>query len=268
MTGRQTARDLFEWADNCKNIWTTLGNSEAAQAAEHIPIRESPLPHYNAPTSLNDDASPLVIPELARTVTLGVELACRMATSCENVAAADADKFIGGYHVFVAVRDSSHYEFAVQCSNFPHLGKEGDATIDYDYEVPQAWADGFAILGTDCRDIAEGFPRDAAMCLQVEDLPPVQASTSAYAHGFPQVIEAITRFVCLEEGAIISLGRAGDVITLPPERKLPAAAKLSARIDGVGDLSIAVVDQRSEDNYYTRSYRETAAGECKKGLFI
>ncbi len=268
MSDPGTTHDLFDRAARVRSVWTTLGNSRAAAAAEHIPIRACVLPHYQAPTSLNDDESPLVIPALARTVTLSVELACRVGAGSESGRAADPARLIGSYHVFVAVRDSSHYELARTSSNFPHFGRQEDPTWDYDYEVPQAWADGFAILSRAARDAADGPPERAAMRLEISGLPPVQADTSAYVHSFAETIKAITGFVRLEAGAVISLGRAGDVVTLPPDGNLGSGTQLTASVEGVGTVTIPVVDERSDDNYYTRSRKNTDDGEYKKGLFF
>jgi len=59
---------------------------------------------------------------------------------------------------------------------------------------------------------------------------------------------------------MISLGRAGDVIALPPGKKLPKDARLTASIAGVGKLSVPIIDLRSDDNYYTRAQKGASAG--------
>ena len=88
----------------------------------------------------------------------------------------------------------------------------------------------------------------------------VKTTTREYVHRFGAVIETITRFVRVERGDIVSLGRAGDVIALPPGSKLPKDTRLTASVAGVGKLSIPIVDLRSDDNYYTRAQKGASAG--------
>jgi len=254
MTDAASKRDLFDWAADFHGVWTTLGNSKAAEAVEGSRLFDRPFPFFNAPTSLNDDESPLVIPALARTVTIGVELACRVGPRGENAGEGEGENPVDGYHVFVAVRDSSHLEFARQCANFS-VGTPSaadDLTSDIDYEVPRSWADGFAILSRARRDASGGFPENAAMRLEVDGFPAVEADTSAYAHRFEAVIDAITRFVRLDAGDVICLGVAGDVVTLPRDEKLPGTTKVTASVEGVGAVTVPILDGRSEDNYYVR----------------
>jgi len=165
-------RDLFARSENVHDAWTTFGNSEAAAAAEGVPIRGIPFPFLNTPVSLNEDESPLVLPELAGTVTVGVELACRVGARCECVTWAQAETRIESIHVFVAVRDNSHYEYAKQCSTFPHYGKEGDRTWDYPYELVQAWGDGFSIVSKAKRAAGKGFPEKSEMSLAITGTKP------------------------------------------------------------------------------------------------
>ncbi|MFH0964756.1 MAG: fumarylacetoacetate hydrolase family protein [Planctomycetota bacterium] len=260
MPRRSKPRDLYEWAQNAHSVWTTFGNSKAAEASEGMPVRPTPFPHFNAPTSLKEDESVLVIPELASTVTIGVELACRVLARGERLSKEEAQELIASYHVFVAVRDSSHYEYALQMSNFPHYGKADDPTWDIDYQVPQAWADGFNIVSKAGRDVEKGFPENAEMRLELAGRKGVRTNTSEYVHRFASVMSVITKFVCVDQGDVITLGRAGDVITLFPGKNLPKDAKLTASIAGVGRLAINVIDLRSADNYYTRSRKGASAG--------
>ena len=252
--------DLYVWSDNVHDAWTTFGNSKAAAKAEGIPIRKVPFPFLNTPVSLNEAESPLVLPDLAATITVGVELACRVGSRCECVSAGDALKRMESIHVFVAVRDNSHYEYAKKCSTFPHYGKEGDRTWDYPYELVQAWGDGFSIVSIARRDAAKGFPENAQMRLEVTGKEPVTTNTREYVHRFGAVVEIITKFVPVEKGDIISLGRAGEVIMLPPGEKLPRDAVLTAKIAGVGKLTVPIIDLRSDDNYYTRAQKGASAG--------
>lgn len=70
-------------------------------------------------------------------------------------------------------------------------------------------------------------------------------------HGFAAVIEIISRFVCLQEG---------DVISLEPGQALADGTELTATIDGIGSMTLAVLDRRCDDNYYSRSMKGGEAG--------
>ena len=252
MTDVLARRDLFEWAADCHGVWTTLANSKAAETVERVRVFDRPFPFFNVPTSLNDDESPLVIPPLARTVTIGVELACRVGLRGSDVRGADGANPVESYHAFVAVRDSSHHEYARECAKFDvgPVTDPDDPTKDFDYEVSRSWADGFAILSRAKREAPRGFPENAAMRLEIDGFPAVATDTSAYVHRFESVIEVITRFVRLDHGDVISLGVAGDVVTLPRGEKLPEGTKLTATVEEVGTLTVPILDTRGEDNYY------------------
>ena len=254
-------RDLYEWSLNAHQVWTLLGNSEWAAKQDGVPVREQQVwPHYNPPVSLSEDESPLMIPAVGQQITFSVELACRIGARGENVAAADAEKLIAGYHVFVAVRDNSYIQYARKCSNFPHFGKKEDMTKDMDYEVLHAWAEGFAQLSKANVDAARGYPAGRAMRMSLDGFDPVETNTDVYAHHAPAAIEMITQFVDVDEGDVITLGTAGPKIVVEPEQKLPEGAKLTANIDGIGEMVLTIDDQRSDDNYYTRSYEAGSVG--------
>ena len=254
-------RDLYAWSEAIHDVWSTLGNSAAAASGEGIPVRSVPFPHYSAPVSLNETEAALELPELAGLISVGVELACRIGADAGlGLTRTQAESLVASYHVFVAVRDRSHYEYAQRCSNFPHYGRQGDQTLDYDYEVVQGWADGFSSLSLAALPAACGFPADADMSLSIGGMPPLRTNTSQYVHGFAAVIEAISKFVCLQKGDVVSLGRAGDVISLEPGQALADGTELTATIDGIGSMTLAVLDRRCDDNYYSRSMKGGEAG--------
>jgi 2-keto-4-pentenoate hydratase/2-oxohepta-3-ene-1,7-dioic acid hydratase in catechol pathway len=253
-------RDLYQWSREAGSVWVVLGNSEWAERLDGIPVREHTWPHYNPPICLSDDESPLVIPAMGQRITFSVELACRIGARGENVAAADAEKLVASYHVFVAVNDNSYLQYALKCSNFPHFGKADDVTRDIDYEVLHAWAAGFAQLSKANVDAARGFPSGRAMRLSIDGFDPVETNTDVYAHEPAAAIEVITRFVCVDEGDVISLGTAGPKIVVEPDRKLPKGAKLTASIEGIGEMVLEIEDRRSEDNYYSRSFAAGSVG--------
>jgi 2-keto-4-pentenoate hydratase/2-oxohepta-3-ene-1,7-dioic acid hydratase in catechol pathway len=247
-------RDLYEWSQQARSVWLIQGNSVWAAKQDGIPVRKYAYPHYHPPNSLSEDESPLVLPAVGQQITFSVELACRIGERGDNVSAADAQRLIASYHVFVAVRDNSYIQYARKCSNFPHFGKVEDVTKDYDYEVLHAWAAGFAQLSKANIDAGKGFPIDRAMGMTVDGFDSVDTNTNVYAHHPAAAIEMITQFVCVDEGDVISLGTAGPKIVVDPEQKLPQDTKLTARIDGVGEIVLTIDDRRSDDNYYSRSY--------------
>ncbi len=252
MSGAPTHRDPDAWAKDFHGVWTTLGNSKVAESREGVRVFDRPFPFFHPPTSLNDDESPLVIPALARTVTLGVELACRVGPTGD-----DGTNAVESYHAFIAVRDTSHREYAQQCANFTvgQYTDTDDPTAYIDHEVSQSWADGFAILSKARRAAADGFPEHAPMRLEVGGHPAVETDTSVYVHRFESVISTITAFVRLDAGDVISLGVAGDVVTLPPGEVLPPGAGLTATVGQVGTVTLPIVDARCEDNYYAHGRR-------------
>lgn len=260
MNASDEQRDLYEWAARARSVWTTLGNSRAAAEQDSIPTRDVPMPHYNAPTCLNDDESSLVLPAIGGRIALSVELGCRIGTRGEEVRADEAEALIAGYHVLVSVQDDSHLQYALKCSNFPPFGLKDDATRYADYEVSGAWADGFCILSKASVDASGGFPAGAAMRLAVDGKQPIVTNTDEYRHRFPAVIEMIARFVCVDAGDVISLGRAGSDIILEAGETLPEDTALTADVDGVGSMTIPIIDRRSADNYYTRAHEGATAG--------
>jgi len=109
-------------------------------------------------------------------------------------------------------------------------------------------------------DASAGFPTDRAMRMSIDGCEPVKTNTRAYVHHVPAVIEVITRFVCVDEGDVISLGTVGPKIVVEPDQKLPDAAMLTAGIEGLGEMVVPIIDLRSDDNYYANSYQSGTMG--------
>jgi 2-keto-4-pentenoate hydratase/2-oxohepta-3-ene-1,7-dioic acid hydratase in catechol pathway len=87
-------------------------------------------------------------------------------------------------------------------------------------------------------------PYDARMKVTVDGFEPVITLTSHYLHRAPTVIAALSQFATLQPGDIISLGRAGEMVTIPADRPLSATTNVVAEIADIGQVAASIKDRR------------------------
>jgi 2-keto-4-pentenoate hydratase/2-oxohepta-3-ene-1,7-dioic acid hydratase in catechol pathway len=89
-------------------------------------------------------------------------------------------------------------------------------------------------------------PYNARMKVTVDGSRPVITWASDYLHRAPAVIAALSQFATLQPGDIISLGRAGEMVTLVADQPLAAASRVVAEIANIGQVTAIIRDGRRQ----------------------
>jgi 2-keto-4-pentenoate hydratase/2-oxohepta-3-ene-1,7-dioic acid hydratase in catechol pathway len=222
-----------EWkVGEVRHFWTVLGNSREGARLERTTPRPYPLA-YNAPAAaLGAPDRPVVLPAGARRITGVCELGVVIGSVTRNVTPDEANRHILGLVVLATLRDSSFAEDLVQ----PHVLQ---APIP---DIYGRWPEGFNVAGT--TPVAADH-RNRRMSFEIEGLGRVEHSTADYLLTPAQVIAELSRGITLLPGDVIALGLPGAALELPADRPLDAGSRLRAAIEGVGDVSAPLVDERA-----------------------
>ncbi len=230
--GQAEIRSPGAWTvADARHFWICFGNDRAEGLAAR------PYPRFlNAPNTALAAAGAVVrLPARARTLRLGCELACVIARVTSRVTEAEAEAAILGYTVLAALHDSSFADVVIP----PATPQEQHLPAVY-----ARWADGFNLVGGSLwrGSTAELKARD---CLAgLDGFGEARGTTSSYSFDAPRVIAYISRFITLFPGDVVTLGRVGDLVTIPADTPVPPAAEGYAAIEGLGRVTFRIDDQR------------------------
>lgn len=228
----RVACEAGEWAPgSARHFWTVFGNYRAAGEVEGLVARALPRV-LNAPASaLAPTGSRVRVPERARTLSLGVELAFVIGRLTYRVTAADAVACILGYTPLLALHDSS---FADALS-FPATPQEANLPTFY-----ARWADGFNVVSPSPRALAPPALRGRAMRLSAPGLGSLRSSTDEYLLLAPEVLAFLSQEITLFPGDVVTLGRTEERLILPAEHPLAGGFTARAVVEGVGEVEAHV----------------------------
>lgn len=214
-----------------RHVWLCEANYRDVERLEGIPIR----PHvmaYEAPYTSLTEGGPVQLPARASGIDVTCELAVEVDCEVHEADEATAAGAIRGYRVLAAFRDSSVIEEVVLPTARDH------GVCDY----YARWGDTFNCLSELLQ--AEN-PYDGEMTIQIDGFDTVATSATDYLHRAPAAISALSQFLTLQPGDIISLGRAGEMLHIPADGRLPAGTRVTAEIAGVGKVEALVEDDRA-----------------------
>jgi len=213
-----------------RHVWLCEANYRDVEKLEGVP----PRPHvmaYQAPYTSVTEGGPVRLPAratgMAVSCELAVEIDCEVHEADEKMAAGA----IRGFRVLAGFRDASVIEEVI----LPTARDYG--VCDY----YARWGDTFNCVS---ELLQSDNPYDAAMTVQIDGLDAVTTSTADYLHHAPAAIAALSQFLTLQPGDIISLGRAGEMLRIPADQRLPAGARVTADIAGVGNVEALIEDHR------------------------
>ncbi len=218
---------------NCWHLWLCEANYRGVEALEGIP----PRPHvlaYQAPASSLTEGGPVTLPERARTISCGCELAVEIDQTVYQADEPEAVQAIRGYRVLAGFRDSALYEEVPR----PTPRDEG-VSVYY-----ARWADTFNCVGPLVPRTQVDDPYDAEMRIEIDGFAPVLTVSSDYLHRAPAAIATLSQFATLQPGDIISLGRAGSMVEIPASQSLASRTRVLAEIAGVGRVEAPIEDRR------------------------
>jgi 2-keto-4-pentenoate hydratase/2-oxohepta-3-ene-1,7-dioic acid hydratase in catechol pathway len=215
------------------HLWLCEANYRAVEEMEGIP----PRPHvlaYQAPATSLTEGGPVVLPAHGRTISCACELAVELNSEVHQADETAAFGAIRGYRALAGFRDSALIEEVAQ----PTARDEG-VCVYY-----ARWADTFNCVSPLTPRAEVEDPYGARMKVTVGDYEPVITWSSDYLHRAPAVIATLSQFATLQPGDIISLGRAGEMVTIPADQPLAAGTRVVADIAGVGQAAAIIEDQR------------------------
>jgi 2-keto-4-pentenoate hydratase/2-oxohepta-3-ene-1,7-dioic acid hydratase in catechol pathway len=216
------------------HLWLCEANYQAVATLEDIP----PRPHvlaYQAPATSLTEGGPVILPAHGRTISCACELAVELGQKVYRADASTAQTAIRGYRVLIGFRDSALIE------EVP-LPTARDHGVCVYYA---RWADTFNCVSPLIEAAEVQNPYDARMDLALDGHAPVVTHTGDYLHQAPAAIVALSRATTLQPGDIISLGRAGEMVTVPADQHLPEGTKASAKIKDIGQLTTQIQDHRT-----------------------
>ncbi len=215
------------------HLWLCEANYRAVEEMEGIP----PRPHvlaYQAPATSLTEGGPVVLPAHGRTISCACELAVELNSEVHQADETAAFGAIRGYRALAGFRDSALIEEVPQ----PTARDEG-VCVYY-----ARWADTFNCVSPLTPRTEVEDPYGAQMTVTVDGYEPVITWASYYLHRAPAVIATLSQFATLQRGDIISLGKAGEMVTIPADQPLAAGTRVVAEIAGVGQAAAIIEDQR------------------------
>lgn len=219
---------------HCWNLWLCEANYRDVERLEGIPPRPHVLTYQAPATSLTEDG-PVVLPPHGRTISCACELAVQIDHEVHLADETTAAEAIRGYRVLAGFRDSSLIE------EVPLPSDRDEGTGDR----CGRWSDGFNCVSALIPPGEVGDPYDARMSVTIDGFEPVITHTGDYLHRAPAAIVTLSQFLTLQPGDIISLGRAGQMVTVPAGRRLSDRTRVIAEINGVGKVESLIEDLRA-----------------------
>ena len=85
------------------------------------------------------------------------------------------------------------------------------------------------------------------MRLSLDGIGEIECNTDEYLLRAPKVLAFLTQWITVFPGDVVTLGRTGQRLTVPADRRLGSGVVLSASIDGIGEVSASFADLRAEN---------------------
>jgi 2-keto-4-pentenoate hydratase/2-oxohepta-3-ene-1,7-dioic acid hydratase in catechol pathway len=217
------------------HLWLCEANYRAVEEMEGIP----PRPHvlaYQAPATSLTEGGPVLLPAHGRTISCACELAVELNSEVYQADETVAFGAIRGYRALAGFRDSALIEEVPQ----PTARDEG-VCVYY-----ARWADTFNCVSPLTPRTEVEDPYNARMKITVDGVEPAITWASDYLHRAPAVIAALSQFATLQPGDIISLGRAGEMVTISADHPLAATSRVVAEIADIGQVTAIIRDGRRQ----------------------
>lgn len=219
-----------------RHLWTAFGNYAAASSLQRLVSRPYPRFLCGPASSLATDGHRILLPERARALKLGCELACVIGEIITGTDVESAQRAILGYLVMATIHDES---FAADVL---------EPASTQERELPQVyarWGDGYTVVsvkpvtlgggdswrGRDCRFALPGYGE-------------VTSSTDEYLFSAAEIIAYISRYITLFPGDVVTLGRMEMLLSVAADAPIPTETNALASIDGLGQIAFTFDDRR------------------------
>jgi 2-keto-4-pentenoate hydratase/2-oxohepta-3-ene-1,7-dioic acid hydratase in catechol pathway len=201
------------------------------------PLHKLPAPYLYPASSLAGTAPALTLPRHARRLEVSCELAGVIGPRpVFRPAPADVPDLLLGVGVIVSVVDMSLVD------SFPGVPTPGTARFAaYQCRYP----DGCSRIGA-IIPLAGGSDRlaDATMTLRVGQMQAAPGRVGDYGVSVEAAVAWITSGITLLPGDVVSLGPSTATLTIPADEPLAAGTTLTAAIEGIGEIEVALMGQR------------------------
>ena len=211
--------------DETRHLWTAFDNGRGDESAEE-PGRPPRI--LNAPPSLlSRSGSRVRVPDRARTLSVGVELAFVVNRPAYRVREAAAGDFVLGYSPMIVAHDSSFAEPI----RHPATAQEANLPTVY-----ARWADGFNVIAAEPVALDPSSIRGRAMTLSIPGLGELEASTDDYLLLAPEILAFLTQEITVFPHDVVTLGRVGPLMELPPDHGIADDFTVTVAIEGLGEV--------------------------------
>lgn len=218
-----------------RSIWSLMYNDKTtARDARYAPDRQR---HYEIyPRTTLSTGQPVELPLHAGRVLVTCELAAVIGPrSAARLAPDEVHEYLAGLTILVGLRDCGIGDELPNAT-----GREAIFA-----RILGRWADGFNAVRPEITPFARvGDLANRAMLLSLPGVGEVTTNTSDYLLDHSSAISLITKEITLLPGDIVSLGPAGQWLEIPAQPSLPPDAVITASIEGVGQLTVPLVDLR------------------------
>ena len=225
----QTELDAFS-LEQTRHYWTVFGNYQDVKEVEHFEPRQLPR-ILNAPASaLSRSGSKIHLPQKARSISVGLELAFVIKKLGYRVSKTEAADCILGYSPLIVLHDSSFADVI----SFPATPQEANLPTFY-----ARWPDGFNVMSENLTKLDPLHIKGRSMQLSIEGIGDIKTNTAEYLLVASDVIAFLTQEITLFPGDVITLGRTKEKITLPDIAVLKDF-EIKASIEGMSEIKTTI----------------------------
>jgi 2-keto-4-pentenoate hydratase/2-oxohepta-3-ene-1,7-dioic acid hydratase in catechol pathway len=230
---------MREWLANTKTLWTTEANHKRVEELGDGPVRPYPFTFMTPITAISVEGEAIVLHPKARRITVGCNLAAMLAKTGKQIKEQDAASYIDHYRILVTLKDWFWLDAK------PHKTERDIWAWGANYS---SWTDGFNCL-SQASVVPSKFPKpyNAKMWVCVDGVGEITTNSADYLHTVTGILGFLSPTITFRAADVLALGRAGEALTIPGNKRLPEGAMLRAEIEGIGRMQTPIIDKRQID---------------------
>ncbi|HUX88535.1 MAG TPA: fumarylacetoacetate hydrolase family protein, partial [Chloroflexota bacterium] len=232
-----------EWqVEQTRHLWTVFGNDVGAEAREGM-VRRPYVRVLAAPASaLSTSGREVRLPERARTISAGPELAFVVGQVASGVPEEQAEAYIAGYLAMAGLRDSSFAELVSEPASLQERSSPG---------MYARWADGFNVVSETPIALPATEARGRRMTLTIDGYGVAEGNTDEYVQLAPRALAFLSQWITVFPGDVVTLGRIGAEIQVPADAQVPNGTSGTVEVAGIGRATFTLADHRGRETRET-----------------
>jgi 2-keto-4-pentenoate hydratase/2-oxohepta-3-ene-1,7-dioic acid hydratase in catechol pathway len=235
--GRDVLRAPADWAiDETRHLWTTYGNYRTAEEAEGLARSPWPRVLCGPASALGAGGGAVDLPRRATALAAGCELAFVVSRLTRGVSEEEAADHILGYLVMASLLDGSFAATIREPATKQERAMPG---------VYGRWADGFNVSSPPPVPLPQDRIGGRATSIEITGFGSAEGSTDDYLDLAHRVLAFLSREITVFPGDVVTLGRLGALLEIPADAPLGPEVRMTARIEGIGEVVTNFVDRRS-----------------------